>query len=338
MVAASLAAGLNGWLAWSGLAQPRRVEGDALRTLVEDLRTDPRGDLNAVVIVREGRLVAEGYFNGEDEHTLHDIRSAAKSITSTLVGIAIDRGLIGSVDDPIGMYLPGVGGDQRRIRVRDLLTMRSGLAADDRDRASPGNENRLDESRNWLTFALALPMPDRPGAVYHYASVNAFLAGAVVEKVSGLPLDRFAERYLFSPLGIRTFVWRRGPQDRVAGQGNLRITARDAARIGELFLDRGEHHGRRIVSAGWIQRSLSAQVSISSVDPYADAYGFMWYTKSEIVDGRPTTVHFASGNGGNKIYIVPASRLVIAITSSAYDTDYGQKRSHAILRRVLATT
>lgn len=336
MIAASLAAALNGWTGCGGTPQSRRTEGDTIRALFEELRNDPRADLNAVVIVRDGSLVAEAYFNGEDDATLHDIRSAAKSVTSALVGIAIDRGLIGSVDDLIGTYLPGVQGERRQIRIRDLLTMRSGLAADERDQASPGNENRLDESRDWLTFALALPMQDPPGAVYRYASANAFLAGAIVENASGLRLDQFAERHLFGALGIRTFVWRRGPQNRVAGQGNLRITARDAARFGELFLNAGEHQGRRIVSAAWVERSLSPQLSISSADPHADAYGFMWYMKSEIVDGRPIRVHFASGNGGNKVYVVPSSRLVIAITSSAYDTDYGQERSRAILQRVLA--
>jgi CubicO group peptidase (beta-lactamase class C family) len=313
-----------------------RPEAIELATLLRELGGDPHPDLNGIVVARDAKLIAEAYFNGANRDTLHDIRSAAKSVTSTLVGIAIDRGLIESVEAPIGQYLPGVEAERRRIRIRDLLNMRSGLAANDSAPDSPGNEDRLDESHDWLRFALSLPVEHPPGSVYAYASVNAFLAGAVVEHASGMRLDEFAARYLFDPLGIGRFKWRHGPQNCGAGQGNLQISARDAMKIGQLMLDNGRYRGAQVVSEKWVRDSLAPQVSISAVDPYADWYGFMWYTKLLSVDGRPVNIHFASGNGGNKIYIIPASRMVVVITSSAYDTNYGQKRSQSILLRILA--
>jgi CubicO group peptidase (beta-lactamase class C family) len=244
--------------------------------------------------------------------------------------------LIKDVDTPIGRYLPGVSGERSRIRIRDLLSMRSGLAADDSAPDSPGREDRLDESPDWIKFALSLPVTHPPGTVYAYASVNAFLAGAIVEQASQMSLDQFAAAHLFAPLGIGRFTWRHGPQGRASGQGNLRISARDATKIGQLMLDRGRFNGVQVVSEKWVRESLVKQVSIAAVDPYSDGYGFMWYTKRLRTGATSVNVHFASGNGGNKIYIIPGKRMVVVITSSAYNTNYGQKRSQSALLRILS--
>jgi CubicO group peptidase (beta-lactamase class C family) len=96
--------------------------------------------------------------------------------------------------------------------------------------------------------------------------------------------------------------------------------------------------GKRLLNAAWVKTSLAAQVSISASDPYADAYGYMWYTRAEAVSTKRVVVHFASGNGGNKVYIVPSLHLVVAITSGAYNTNYGQRRSQDILLGILAAT
>lgn len=328
---------LTWWLIRSwGLQKPAEGAGAPMATLLQELGRDPHPDLNGIVVTRDGKVIAEAYFNGEDSDTLHDIRSATKSITSLLVGIAIDRGLINAVDTPIGRYLPGVSGERSRIRIRDLLNMRSGLAADDSARDSPGREDRLDESPDWLRFALSLPVAHPPGTVYAYASINAFLAGAIIEQASQMSLDQFAARHLFTPLGIERFTWRHGPQGRASGQGNLRLSARDATKIGQLMLDRGRFNGVQVLNEKWVQESLVKQVSIAAVDPYADGYGFMWYTKRLRTGATSVNVHFASGNGGNKIYIIPEKRMVVVITSSAYNTNYGQKRSQLALLRILS--
>jgi CubicO group peptidase (beta-lactamase class C family) len=123
-------------------------------------------------------------------------------------------------------------------------------------------------------------MRAKPGATYVYASVNAFLVGAAIEKAAGVGLQEFAVRHLFGPLGITRFRWRRGPKSEGAGQGNLMLRLRDMAKIGELVLSRGVFAKREIVSGRWLTNSLAPLVSIASVDRYADFYGYMWYTNS----------------------------------------------------------
>ncbi|MDG3441365.1 serine hydrolase domain-containing protein [Nitrospirillum amazonense] len=330
--------GLTPRMAGAENATPAR-----LAALLETLRNDPHPDLKGVVVLRHGRRIAEAYYNGDDATTLHDIRSATKSLTSLLMGIAIDRGRVAGVDAPIARYLPGpLPPGWEAITIHDLLTMRSGLAADDTDPASPGNEDTLDEagekSGDWATAALAVPVREPPGRTYQYCSLNAFLTGLIVERATGQSLDRLAQEALFAPLGIRAHDWRTLPGGHGTGQGNLSITVRDAATIGQMVLNGGTYKGRRVISQHWLADSLARIHPIAASDPYADFYGYMWYAKDEPAGGgRTVPVHFASGNGGNKIYVVPSLDLVVAITSSAYGKGYGQRRSQDILLGILAT-
>jgi CubicO group peptidase (beta-lactamase class C family) len=255
------------------------------------------------------------------------------------MGIAIQQHLIHSVDDSIADYLPNLPRDgKEKITIRDLLNMRSGLDADDDDPATPGNESVLDKSADWIKSVYAVPVKVPPGKTYNYVSINAFLAGAIIENASKTHLDEFAKQNLFAPLGIEHYEWRRVPVDRTTGQGNLRITTRDEAALGLMFLQHGQYHGRQIVDAASVAQCVASQVPISSVDPYADFYGYMWYTRAEPIGDRTIAVHFASGNGGNKIYVVPSLDMVVAVTSSAYNQHYGQKRSQDILLEVLSAT
>ena len=312
------------------------IDAAALESLYSEMAQEPHHDLKGIVIVRNGRLASEDYFNGDSVNTLHDIRSATKSITSLLMGITIQKGLVHNVNDSIALYLPGLPRDgKEKITIKDLLNMRSGLDANDEDPSTPGDEDNLDKSSDWIHTIYSVPIKRAPGSNYNYCSVNAFLAGAIIENVSHMPLDEFARVNLFEPLGIQDFRWRHVPVNRITGQGNLSITTRDLAAIGELMLNDGVVHSQRLVSHDWIVRSLASQVAISDSDPYANFYGYMWYTKSESVGGHNIEVHFASGNGGNKTYIVPSLHMVVAITSSAFNTNYGQHRSQDILWKVL---
>jgi CubicO group peptidase (beta-lactamase class C family) len=328
----------QGPILWSGAETSKSgMDLAALNAIYSDMDRDPHRDLKGIVIVRNRRLVSEHYFNGDSTDTLHDIRSATKSLTSLLMGIAIQKGLVHSVDDSIALYLPGLPKDgKEKITIENLLTMRSGLDAYDDDASSPGNENTLDASSDWIRTVYAVPMKLAPGIKYVYCSLNAFLTGAIIENVSHMPLDQFAKTNLFAPLKIKNYSWRHVPVDRGTGQGNLSITTRDEAAIGELMLDDGVVHGQRLVNRDWIEHSLASQVAVSDGDPYADFYGYMWYTKAEPVASHRIEVHFASGNGGNKIYIIPSLHMVVAITSSAYNQRYGQRRSQDILLRVLS--
>ncbi|HCT56516.1 MAG TPA: serine hydrolase [Gemmatimonas aurantiaca] len=315
------------------------VEVAVIDSLFTDLGRDTTRNIKGVVVQRHGCTVAERYFNGDDSTSLHDIRSATKSITSALVLLALQQGLIKNLDQPISELLPdSMISATAPIAVRQVLTMRTGLDSDDEDSLSVGNEDRMDESVDWIAFARTVPMTSPPGERYVYSSFTAFLAGAMVEHTSHLSLQDFAAKHLFGPLGIHRFAWRRGPKGEGVGQGNLSMTTRDMTRIGELFLRGGRVAGRQVIDSALVRDALAPHVAISAVDPFADAYGYMWYSKSYEIGGKSITVHFASGNGGNKIYLVPAHDLVIAITSSAYGRGYGQRRSEQILLRILAAT
>jgi CubicO group peptidase (beta-lactamase class C family) len=319
-------------------AQPAAAHGDPkLEAVLAGWDHDEHPDLRGVVVMRDGRVVAERYYNGETADTLHDIRSAGKSITALVLGIAIDRGKIASVDDPVETYWREAKGSAiGSVAIRDVLTMRSGLAAFDEDPASPGNEDLMDEASDPLAFVLGVPRADAPGTVYRYNSVTAYTAGVVVAKATGQTMADFARATLFGPLGIRQWRWDADAAGYTKGQGNLWLTGRGLATIGELVRNDGRYKGRRIVSAAWLHAALASKVEISASDPYADGYGYFWYSKVQQVDGRPVAVSFASGNGGNKIYVVPGRHLVVAITSSAYGRGYGQRRSEAILKALLA--
>lgn len=322
--------------ATAGRASARTAPDPDFAALLARFDKDEHPDLKGVVVRVDGKRVAERYFNGDGPATLHDIRSAGKSVTSLLVGAAYDRRLIASLADPVRKYLPEMRGSAiGDVRLEDVLTMRPGLDANDDVEASPGNENRLDEAADPIAFLRAVPRATAPGTRYLYNSLTAYTAGLVVARATHRQGAAFARGALFGPLGIDHFEWASDVAGHTKGQGNLSITTRDLATIGQMVLDLGKYRGRQILSAGWIAASLRPQVTISASDPYADGYGYYWYTKTWNVAGRAVTVHFASGNGGNKIYVVPARRMVVGITSSAYGRGYGQRRSQAILATLL---
>lgn len=325
-------------LACAATPGPAGASDDALDAVLARWDHDEHPDLKAVIVMRDGQVVAERYFNGQTSETLHDVRSAGKSITALLATIAVDRGLISSLSDPVQTYWPEATGSAiGDVRLSDVLTMRSGLAAFDGETPSPGDEDLLDEASDPLAFTLAVPRADPPGTLYRYNSLTAYVAGLVIEKAAGQSLSGFAEQTLFAPLDIDVWRWDADLAGHTKGQGNLWLNARDFARIGEVVRGGGVYQGRRIVSEAGLAAMLEPRVPIppEADDPYADAYGYFWYTKTYAIGDRMVAVSFASGNGGNKIYVVPDRDLVIAVTSSAYGRGYGQRRSEAILKAIL---
>lgn len=296
---------------------------------------DEHPDLRSVLVMRDGAVIAERYYNGETADTLHDIRSAGKSVTALLAGLAADRGKL-SAQDRIDRLWPAARGTALAgVTLDQLLTMRSGLAAFDEDPASPGNEDKMDEAVDPVAFALAVPAETAPGTRYRYNSLTSYIAGITVEQATGKDLEAFARTALFEPLGIQRWRWLRDAANHPKGQGNLFLRSRDLARIGQMVLDQGMYNGRRVISASWLEAALAPRVRISDADPYADHYGYFWYQKTHRVGEREIVVHFASGNGGNKLYVIPALQSVVVITSRAYGKGYGQRRSAGILKAIL---
>lgn len=313
---------VEGWV----VAEPSEVgmDGALLRAAAERIGGERRNGIDSMLVIRRGRLVAEHYWNGHDMATLHDLRSATKSVTSLLVGIALDRGLLGSVEDPVKRYLGRVypeltgAGDDPAITLEMLLTMRSGRACDDRDPRSPGQEDKMYKSRDWVRFFLALPQVDPPGARTQYCTGGVVTLGRVVAEASRMSFAEFAARQLFGPLGIQVAAWSRFDGGRqIDAGGHLYLRPRAMAKIGQLVLQRGVWDGDDIVSGAWIDRSTAEQTRFT-----ADGrpYGYLWWRMQARLGARSIDVIFADGNGGQYIFVAPALDLVVVFTGHSYNS------------------
>lgn len=309
----------------------------------------PEGNAHAVLVVRHGRLVYERYFAGEDQRwgrplgriphdaeTKHDLRSITKSVTSLLVGIAVDNGWIKDIDAPVLSLLPQYADlrspETDRITLRHLLTMSSGLAWDeDLPYSDPRNSERLmSDAPDPYRYVLQQPFAAAPGERWTYSGGSTALLSAVLKQVSGRSLDVLAQEVLFAPLGIADVEWVRYPNgDPIAASG-LRLRPRDIAKLGQLVLDRGAWQGRQIVSAGWIGHSTALQIAIEDqVD-----YGFQWWLGRSRIDGREVRWTAGLGWGGQRLFLVPDHDLLVVVAAGLYDRpDLQDQLGRTVLER-----
>ena len=297
-------------------------------------------DFRAVTVSKDGKLVVEEYFNSFWRNNINDIRSAGKSITAMLAGVAMDKGLLKSTDKVVSFFpeyknIKNPSTEKSAITVADLLVMSPGLASDDYQRNSPGLEEYMTDTQDYLKFVLDLPMDFKTGERWAYSSAVAFLLGAIVENTSGQTLEDFARKNLFGPMGIKDFFWEKSPKGRNTGMGNIYFRARDLAKLGQVMLDNGQWNGQQIMSASFVKKSFEKRFDISDNDRWAHGYGYMWYLAKINIEGQTLDYYYASGNGGNKIFIIPKLNMVVTTLSSAYGTGYGHRRSHDCLEAIL---
>ncbi|GHN02277.1 hypothetical protein WSM22_37660 [Cytophagales bacterium WSM2-2] len=312
---------------------------DTITKVIKLINSNPPNDFRGLVVIKDGKLVVEEYFNTYWRETVHDIRSAGKSVTSLLLGIAIDKGLVKDVEQSIYDYLPSpkytkpAQDKHRDIKIKHLLTMSSGLAADDDDDKSPGLTPNWLLRDDWVNFAISLPMIFTPGEKFVYTDVCPMLIGAIIEETSGKKLADFAKENLFTPLGIKEYYWYTAPNGKTGPMGNLYITTLDFAKLGQLVINKGLWQGKKIVSPAWISEMSKKRLDPGS--PVADAYGYFWWGTTKVMNGKKYECVFASGNGGNVLFVVPSENLVVSLTSSAYGQGYGHYRSHNVFGYVL---
>ena len=296
-------------------------------------------DLHGILVYRAGRLVIEEYFYEYDRDRVHQMRSASKSVVSTLVGIAIDRGVLSGDGELVLKRLPYeayANADPRkgRLTLRDLLTMRSGLACNDWDGSSPGNESRVYQSQDWVKFVLDLPMVEPPGTHGQYCSGNVAVAGRMVERATGTTLPSFAQQQLFTPLGIDAARVRWNytlSASNAATFAQLYLRPRDMLKLGVLFQQHGRWQDRQIVSREWVERSTARWSVVGDQD-----YGYFWWHQWADValpgGNRRVDMVVATGNGGQKIYLVPSLDLVVVMTGGNYNA---QSPAMAIMAKEL---
>ncbi len=287
----------------------------------EALGTLPR--LRSLLISIDGELVDERYFHGARSTHSANLKSASKSIISTLIGIALDRGQLKSIKDPIAKFFPehlvaNADASKNRITIEDLLTMRSGL-----ETTSNVNYGQWVTSANWIGHVLTRPVIDEPGGRMIYSTGNSHLLSAILTKATKMSTYEFARRYLAEPLAIAIRPWIRDPQGIYLGGNDMHLTPRAMLKYGELYLNRGRVRDQQIVSEQWIEESLKPRTK--STWSGRD-YGYGWWI--DTLGGQ--TTHYAWGHGGQFIFTVPGLRLVVVTTAVPTPDDGRREHQRAI--------
>jgi CubicO group peptidase (beta-lactamase class C family) len=294
---------------------PRRLAD--LTAVIREGKEFPQ--LHALLIVRHGCLAVEEYFNDWQADRLHMLQSVSKSFTSALIGIAISRGEFKGVDEKVLDFFPEMKDianmDERKasMRLRDLLTMRSGTDYHERTPDAPHWQlNRL--LKGWDKFYLDRPMVASPGTSFNYDSGGVILLSAMLKNRTGMHADKYAERHLFGPLGIKNYFWHRNMEGHAHAGGGLNLTARDTARFGLLYLKNGRWGDKQVVPEEWVRESFRMHVDLTVKDQPPSGYGYLWWILAPDIrgDGRQM-ISAARGAYGQFIFVVPEHDLVVVI-------------------------
>jgi CubicO group peptidase (beta-lactamase class C family) len=312
-----------------------------LEELINGIQSNDYNEIHSILIVKDGKLVFEEYFPGHDfrysgenfhgalidfDHTTpHNTHSATKSVTSALIGIAVDKGYIGGVDDRIFMYFQPYSylqdEDKDKISIEHLLTMTSGFEWNEWDVAISGSDHdivQLTSSSDPVRYVLEKPVVDEPGTNFYYNGGGVELLGEIIRITSGRRLDAFSGEYLFGPMGITNFEWQLLGPNHVFASGDIYIRPRVMAKFGYLFLNDGIWNGDRIISENWVRDSIREHVQLPQVD-WADGYGYLWWLKTYYTqDNQSYDSYFAEGWGGQKITVFPDEDMVVVFTGANY--------------------
>jgi CubicO group peptidase (beta-lactamase class C family) len=313
---------------WS-TARPTEVGVDS--TIIADMvRAIADGAFpltHSVLVARDGKLVVEEYFYGYDRDTWHDMRSASKTVTSMLIGLAIGEGHVESTSARAVSFFPQYQRyriwDPRKasITIRHLLTMSSGLDANDSDRRSVASERAYQSQRaqpDWIKLALDAPMIADPGSRVIYGGANPLILGGILAAATDEPVERYAHRALFHPLGIERYQFFLDPTGIAYMGGGLYLRPRDMLKLGQLYASGGVWQGRRILSEEWVRESWGRYGRLEPLDRNGHQYGYLWWHHRYDVDGQVVETVEARGNGGQYIFVVPTQNLVVVITAGNY--------------------
>ncbi len=289
------------------------VDPDLVAAAIADAHAIPR--LRSVLAVKDGRLFLERYFDGQTAAALADVRSVTKSVVATLAGLALERGAIRSLDQPIGELIPAEVASltpaQEQITIRHLLTMSAGFEWD--ESGGGGDYTIWILSPDPLGTLLARPLIHAPGTQFTYNSAAVHLLGVALAEALHEPLPEFAARELFLPIGIERADWEPLPGAYVNGGSGIDLRPRDLARLGQLYLQDGISGTRRILPAGWVgmvtRPAYDWRADFGSLRRYT--YGELWW----ISEGEPETAFCAWGYGGQYVYVVPDLSLVVVATT-----------------------
>ena len=296
-------------------------------------------EVHSILIIKNGKLVFEEYFKGHtfdfngtnhhghlkeyDKNTIHNQASVTKSFTSALIGIAIDKGFINSVEEKVINFFPEYSeynvGDMHDLTIEHLLTMSAGFQWNEMDVRYSNNQNDLIQM--WqvsdpLEYLVSKTFEHSPGSHFYYHSGLTNLLGEIIYKASEIKPDVFADQYLFNKLGINNRTWEKFRNGVVFVSGDLKICPRDMAKFGYLYLNEGKWKGGQIISEEWTQKSVSKHISVNSMFDY----GYKWWLRDYSFNSDSYSAYSARGWGGQQITVIPELDLVIVFTGGNYTT------------------
>ena len=307
---------------------------------IEKLNTDIANyslkEITSVVVVYDKKLLLEEYFNDAERNTLHDTRSAGKSFASTLMGIAINDGYIKNENETLTKFynlkeFENYETKKDNVKIRDLLTMSSAFDGSDQDEDSPGNEENMYPTDNWVKFTLDLGMDKSKtnGGKWDYFTAGTILLGDILNKSVPNGLEKYADNKLFKPLNITNYQWQYTPQKVPNTAGSLQMTSLDYAKYAQLYKNNGVWNDKEIIPVEWIQKTLTHQIQIPEREN--QFYGYLFWNRTFTFDGKNYESYYCAGNGGNEFIIFNDLPLVIIITSKAYNKPYAHPQAEKII-------
>lgn len=293
----------------------------------------------SLLVIKNGYLIAEDYFNEGSADQKDRLQSVTKSFTSALVGIALEQGCLLSVDQKMLDFFPEVTSEitdprKEQIMLRNMLEMRAGYPNEEDD---PALWNGL-LSGHYPPLIEAFPLVSDPGTRFHYSNLTSNWLGIIVDRACGMNLKSYAEEHLFSPLEVKAGEWGQDAEGHNNGCGDLHLTARDAAKFGLLYLNDGVYKGNQVVPADWVHDSLQTysvnEAFVKKVGHFRDiGYGYQWWSAT----AGEHQVNFAWGHGGQLIVLVDDFDMVIVTTSYPFwleHNDQSWKHEKAIITMV----
>lgn len=285
---------------------------------------DSLPNTHSILITKRGKIVYENYFDGYQSDIPHDTRSASKSISSAIVGIAKDKLLFNDVDQSIFDFLPQeyqIYKDslKSKVDIKSLLTMSSGLDADDytRLRTSSASEGNYQNTQNWTKTIISAEMVHEPNEHANYGSANPHLLGVAMDSVVSEPLEIFIDKNLFEKLEISNYIIQTDNVGNPYFGGGIYLTPKDMMKFGQLYLQQGIWENEQILSKEWVINSFKNYRNLENV-PEKNGYGYLWWHNTYEVNGNLIESIEARGNGGQYIFVMPKLEMVVVITSANF--------------------
>ena len=311
-----------------------------IRELNRQIAINKFKSITSIIVIKDGKLLLEEYFNNANRNSLHDTRSVGKSFASALTGIAIKDKYLKSETQKLNEFyslndFKNPSAIKENISIKNLLTMSAAFDGSDMNESSLGHEENMYPTENWVKFTLDLPLDSAKmnGKQWDYFTAGVVLLGDILNKSVPNGLEKYAHKKLFMPLAIKNYKWQYTPQKVANTAGGLEMNALDFAKFGQLYKNNGVWNKQQILSKDWVAKSLSHQIQIPESEH--EFYGYLFWNKTYSVNSKQYETYYSSGNGGNKIFIFKDQPLIIVITSTAYNTPYGHSQVDKIMQNYL---